>query len=301
VTGSPIALFVGDFSLDTTVLVDHAPDPDEKVVASGMVEDCGGVVANAAVACHLAGQRSEFLCATGDDPAAGTCRSRLAARGVAVRDTPVAGPTTRALITLDTGGEKRLVLAKGVTMYPPVAACDAVDLDGVAWVHTALYDAEAAIALTGRCQHADVPWSIDLEPATIDRGLDLIASCLRGAETVFVNSRAATLLGETPDVVLFEAGVRTVVFTGGPDGARWRSPAERVTVGVPPAIGPVVDSTGAGDCLAGSFVARRLQGEAPAAALTYAVLAASLSCTRLGVQGSYPERAAVQNLMTTAS
>lgn len=296
-----IALFVGDVSLDTTVLVDHAPDPDEKVVASGMVEDCGGVVANAAVACHLAGQRSEFLGATGDDMAAGICRTRLAGRGVAVRDIPVTGPVTRALITLDTDGEKRLVLAGGVSMYPPTAACEAVDLDGVAWVHTALYDIEAAVVLTARCRQAGVPWSIDLEPATLDGGLDPIASCLRGAETVFVNSRAAALLGNSPDEVLFDAGVHSVVLTGGPDGARWHGAGGRATVPTPRLDRPIVDTTGAGDCLAGSFVARRLQGEEPAAALTYAVLAASLSVTGLGAQGSYPDRTTVQTLMTTAS
>lgn len=296
---TPIALFAGDVSFDTTVLVDHAPDPDEKVVASGMVEDCGGVVANAAVACRLAGQRSEFLCAIGDDPAAGICRARLTARGVTLRDTPVSGPASRAIITLDTGGEKRLVLARGLSMYPPVASCDNVDLDGVAWIHTALYDVEAATALIGRCRSAGVPWSIDLEPATIESGLSL--PCLRGAETVFVNARAAALLGGSPETVLFEAGVRAVVLTGGPDGAQWCGPTERNVVAVPPLAGPVVDSTGAGDCLAGSFIARRLQGETPVAALTYAVLAASLSCTRLGAQRSYPDRAAVQNLLTTAS
>lgn len=303
---APIALFVGDVSLDTTVLVDHAPDPDEKVVASGMVDDCGGVVANATVACHLAGQRSQFLGATGDDMAAGICRTRLAGRGVAVRDVPVTGPVTRALITLGTDGEKRLVLARGVSMYPPASACEAVDLDGVAWVHTALYDIEAAVVLTARCRRAGVPWSIDLEPATLDGGLDPIASCLRGAETVFVNSRAAALLGDSPDEVLLDAGVRSIVRTGGPDGARWHGAgghgaSGRATVLAPGLERSVVDTTGAGDCLAGSFVAERLQGEEPATALSYAVLAASLSVTGLGAQGSYPDRAAVQTFMTAAS
>lgn len=299
--GSKTALFVGDVSLDTSVLVHHAPDPDEKVVATGLIEDCGGVVANAAVACHLAGHPAKIVCATGDDPAAQLCLSRLARHGVAVQETRMTGPTTRAFVTLDAGGEKRLVLAKGVSMYPPMASCEAVDLDDVAWVHTALYDIEAAAALIDRCRRSGIPWSIDLEPATLDRGLPAISSCLRGAEAVFTNSRAVALLGETPQATLFEAGVRAVILTGGPDGARWLTPAEQVRVGVPSRIGPVVDSTGAGDCLAGSFVARRLSGETPTSALSYAVLAASLSCTRLGAQSSYQDWSTIRRLMTTAS
>ena len=44
------ALFAGDVSLDTTVVVAHVPEPDEKVHSSALVEDVGGVVTNAAIA-----------------------------------------------------------------------------------------------------------------------------------------------------------------------------------------------------------------------------------------------------------
>lgn len=287
-----VALFAGDVSLDASVLVPHAPDPDEKVVATDVAEDCGGVVANAAVACRLAGVPVTFLCSVGDDEAAGRCVSRLTERGVTVRPTRTAGPTARAFITLDGDGEKRLVLAKGVSMYPPAAACATAGLDGVAWLHTALYDIEAATALIDRCRHAGVPWSIDLEPATFESGLP--EACLRGAEVVFVNSRAVAALGEDADTTLFANGVREVVRTGGPYGAEWRTPADAAKAAVPPGLGPVVDSTGAGDCLAGSFVARRLAGDPVASALDYAVTAASLSCTRLGAQLSYPDGAEVR-------
>ena len=288
------AVFAGDVSLDSSVLVPHAPGPDEKVIAAELVEDCGGVVANAAVACHLAGAPARFAGAIGDDPAGRSCVSRLGERGVAVRPTRMAGPTARAFVTLAGDGEKRLVLAKGVSMYPPPEACEAIDLDDAGWLHTALYDVGAAAGLIDRCRRSGVPWSIDLEPATFGSGLPAVAACLRGAEVVFVNARATALLGEGAETALFAAGVRAVVETGGPSGARWRTPADQVTARVPAGIGPIVDSTGAGDCLAGSFVARRLCGETPATALNYAVLAASLSCTRLGAQRSYPDRGAIR-------
>lgn len=289
-----VALFAGDIGLDTTVVVDHVPEPDEKVLTSEFVEDVGGVAPNSAAACRLAGHPATLLCSVGTDPAAEVCVTRLGTHGVAVRHEALDGLTTRALITLDRRGEKRLVLATGVSMYPTPAACRAVDLAEVSWVHTVLYDVVAGATLIGRCRDAGIPWSIDLEPATLGSGPDTVRSCVAGADVVFVNARAAAILGPEPARRLFRAGARAVVLTDGPAGARWTVPGEaEVVVPVPPGSPPVVDTTGAGDCLAGSFVARRLAGAPPLTALRYAVAAASLSCGRVGGLASYTDQAGV--------
>jgi ribokinase len=288
------ALFAGDISFDTTVLVDHVPEPDEKVLTTEFVEDVGGVASNAAAACQLAGVPATLLCSLGNDQAAATCLANLTRRGVTVRHESVHGPTTRALITLERHGEKRLVLATGVSMYPTTARCRSVPLDGVGWIHTAVYDAGASAALIERCRLAGIPWSIDLEPATLTGGLDALASTLHGTAVAFVNTRAAAVLGPDPERALFAAGVRAVVRTDGAAGARWCVPGEQTTVPVPAAVTTIVDSTGAGDCLAGSFLAQRLLGHEPLAALRYAVTAASHSCGRLGGQSAYAGHAEVE-------
>jgi ribokinase len=289
------ALFAGDISFDTTVLVDHVPEPDEKVLTTEFVEDVGGVASNAAAACQLAGVPATLLCSLGTDQAAATCLANLTRRGVTVLHEPVQGPTTRALITLERHGEKRLVLATGVSMYPTTARCRSVPLDGVAWMHTAVYDAAASAALIQRCRVAGIPWSIDLEAATLSGGLDALAPTLHGTAVAFVNTRAAAVLGTAPARQLFAAGVQAVVRTDGAAGARWCVPAEQTTtVPVPEVVTTVVDSTGAGDCLAGSFVAQRLLGQGPLAALRYAVTAASLSCGRLGGQSAYAGHAEIE-------
>jgi len=287
------ALFAGDISFDTTVLVDHVPEPDEKVLTTEFVEDVGGVASNAAAACQLAGVPATLLCSLGTDQAAATCLANLTRRGVTVRHEPVQGPTTRALITLERHGEKRLVLATGVSMYPTTAQCRSVPLDGVGWMHTAVYDASASAALIERCRLAGIPWSIDLEPATLSGVLDAPAATLHGTAVAFVNTRAAAVLGTGPERQLFAAGVQAVVRTDGAAGARWCVPAEQTTVAVPEAVTAIVDSTGAGDCLAGTFVAQRLLGHGPLAALRYAVTAASLSCGRLGGQSAYAGHAEI--------
>jgi ribokinase len=289
------ALFAGDVSLDTTVVVDHVPEPDEKVHASALVEDVGGVVANAAIACRLAGARVAFLATFGDDLAGDICQSRLQARGIEPYTSRRPGTTSRALITLDAQGEKRLVLAAGVSLAPDELACLDVDLTDVTWLHTAAYDLAATTALTGRCRAAGIGWSLDLEPATLHDGLTPLRSCLDGASAVFVNSRAAAMLGSDPTHALLAAGVSQVVYTLGAVGARLRSADADVLVDAPISAEPVVDTTGAGDCLAGTFVAALCSGQQAVDALRQAVTAASLSCRRLGGPASYPPPADVQN------
>jgi ribokinase len=297
VTPPGTALFAGDVSLDTTVVIDHVPDPDEKVHSSALVEDVGGVVTNAAIACRLAGVPATLVATLGDDLAGQICRARLHEHGIDPNVATRQGITSRALIMLDAHGEKRLVLAAGVSLAPDERTCLDVDLVTTSWLHTAAYDRAATIALVDRCRAAAIPWSLDLEPATLGDGLAPLRRCLDGAAAVFVNARAAALLGPDPAGTLLAAGVRQVICTLGADGARLHTTAEEVLVAAPTTAEPVVDTTGAGDCLAGTYIAELCSGRVPADALRRAVTAASMSCRRLGGPASYPRRDDVQNAL----
>lgn len=281
-------LFVGDVSWDTTTLVAHVPAPDEKVIAEDLVEGVGGVVANAAAAAALAGTAVSFACALTADDTGARVREALEAMGIDVVAAGSDGPMCRALVLLDRHGEKRLVLSPGATMYPAEATVTALDLDRVAWVHTAAYDPAATALLTRRCRRAGVPWSIDLEPATMPSGVGDLADALQGAQTVFVNGRAVATLGPDPVGRLLDSGAHEVVLTQGPDGATWTDGSIWLHAAAPTLAAAVRDTTGAGDALAGWFVSARVDGSSPGTALARAVLAASVSCTRLGASPSYP-------------
>jgi ribokinase len=282
----PRALFVGDVSWDTTVVVDRLPEPDEKVHTDRFTEDAGGVVTNAAVACTLAGVPARLACPLPDDLPGRSAAAALRERGVAVEGEPVDGPTCRVVVLLDPTGEKRLVLAPGTSMYPSRAAVAALSLDA-AWVHTALYDLEAGADLLARCAVAGVPCSVDLEPATIPADPTALEPVLASCRTVFVNTRAATLLAPT---TLAALGVPEVVETLGAIGARLTTPDGTLDVPAPTPTRPVRDTTGAGDALAGWYVAERGRGAAPSDALRAAVAAASFSVGAVGASASYPTR-----------
>ncbi|KWX67796.1 carbohydrate kinase family protein, partial [Mycobacterium sp. NAZ190054] len=259
--------FVGDVGIDTTVLLPAVPAPDEKMVADELHEATGGVVANAAVAAARTGADVTLFTAAGDDIFGRSIPARLADEGIDVHVEWSAKATCRAIILVDGGGEKRLVLAPDVAMYPGIDTVDALNLDAAAWLHTAAYDRPASARLIERCRAAGVPVSIDLEPATMPGGLPDLSAHLAGCHTVFLNERAAAAIG--PDAVdrILDLGAREVVETLGPRGVRLHHDGASVAITPPRIDAPVVDTTGAGDALAGWHAVRRAAGDGAAAAL----------------------------------
>jgi ribokinase len=284
----PVALFAGDGTLDLTLHMPRLPEPDEKVHVQAASESAGGVIANAAVACAMAGGAARALIQAGADDAGARVLAELAARGVDVSASTQSGENCRVVVLIEPHGEKRLLLYPGSSLYPSLAQARTVGLGDIGWLHTAVYDRTAASALIDRCRAAGIAWSIDLEPASFAGGIASLAPHLAGAAIVFCNSRAASALGADAVACLQAMGVRAVILTEGPGGATWCEGGTRQHVAAP-AVTPV-DTTGAGDCLAGWVVAGLMEGRAQDLALADAVRAASLSCTRPGAQLSYPTR-----------
>jgi ribokinase len=86
------------------------------------------------------------------------------------------------------------------------------------------------------------------------------------------------------------------VHTKGAEGAGYHSRSASFFVPAPVGL-PVIDTTGAGDCLAGWFVAGLAAGLPPQENLRRAVTAASLSCARIGGQISFPDYATVASYL----
>jgi ribokinase len=286
------ALFVGDVSWDTTVLADRLPEPDEKVVIDKLVENIGGVVANSAIACALAGASVGLIAPVASDSAGAAARAAASQYGVDAQLEATGGATTRAIILLDGDGEKRLFLVPGAQMYPSSDVIESLVLENVGWMHTALYDHPIAARLIQRCREVGIPWSIDLEPATIPSDIGQLAEHLRGCQTVIANARATERLGPNAVDTLFHLGAQEVVETLGPEGVRFHLPGRPPMMVRPlPRTAPVCDTTGAGDALAGWFVAERMRGSTHEIVLAHAVAAASLSVGSLGASTSYPRYA----------
>jgi len=284
------ALFAGDVSIDLTMTCAHMPAPDEKVNVDRVVEAPGGVAANAAVACALAGTASRLVISTGDDALGEWLVEQIKTRGVDVFSSVNQGPTCRVVIVLEPHGEKRLLLHQGVSMYPSRQQLARISLNNVGWFHSAVYDISAAKVMIDRCREQQIPWSFDLEPSTFPGGIETLGDLIDGAAVLFCNARSIEKIGDGAVARLLSMGAASVVETLGSIGARLHTGSGFVDVPAPLAAAAVVDTTGSGDCLAGWFISERLQGIGAEQALRTATAAATLSCQRLGAQSSYPPR-----------
>ena len=287
------ALFVGDASWDTTIVTPRLPEVDEKVVVPNLFDCPGGVVANAAMAFVRTGAPAEMLAAVGDDLAGAEIVAGLERTGLVVIADRMRGRSSRAVTVLadGCGGEKRLFLAPGPTIYPSVSAIRAAELADVSWVHTALYDLTAGLELAARCRHAGIRFSVDLEPATIPADAAALAPALDGCAAVMINSRAKAKLGTEGLAWLSALIAGEVIETLGPDGVRINHAAgDSYVIPAPALAADPVDTTGAGDAFAGWYIAELMAGSPPLVAAETAVAAATYSVQRLGTYSSYPDR-----------
>lgn len=286
------ALVVGDAGYDITVRVVRRPGADEKAVALEHVRHAGGVGANTAVALTRLGARCALVASVGDDEFGRLVADDLAQEGVELANfARRSGERTYYSLSLvDSTGEKALVVVPDGRLYPVSDQLPETWPSTARWLHTVPYDPDQAARWTALATQAGVAVSIDLEPATFEAGgLAPLRACLRGADTVIVNARAAASLGgdEPARTILFDLGVSTVVLTRGPDGVVVSQPTNGPLAIRPPHV-DVVDTTGAGDAFAGAYVYGRLTGLGAHEAARLGCIAGALACRRLGAQAGLP-------------
>ena len=258
---------VGSLNIDLVTRVARHPAPGETVRGDGL--DClpGGKGANQALAAARAGATT-LLC--GRIGADGTAyRAGLTERGVDCSGVLVEPdmPSGHAVIAVDKRGENTIVVIAGANDAMTAAEverhADAITRADVLLLQleipllSVLRAAELARAAGVRVLLNPSPWSVP--PAEL----------LAVADPLVVNEHEAA---ELP-------GGGEVCVTLGARGARWGDQA------VPAPAGPIVDTTGAGDSLAGALAAALAAGADRATALRLAVAAGTAACGWIGAQG----------------
>jgi sugar/nucleoside kinase (ribokinase family) len=272
------------------LVCDHPVDSPSQ--ADAFVPRFGGDVANAAVTAARQGAQVALAGAAGNDAWGAWLRDRLAREGVALDwfalldgvSTPV------AFVTVDSGGEPAYAFygdsaAAGVRLADGLADCDALFFTS----NSLLDEQERMLALTARRQALD-----DGKPLVVDANLrpgrwaatatavSVVRGCVPHATLLKCNRAEACVLTERDDPAaaadaLLSMGAASVVVTLGADGALLRGAAG--TLDVPGVPASPVDTTGAGDAVSGTLLARlTASGYDPAVlpdALTEAVIAAA--------------------------
>lgn len=120
--------------------------------------------------------------------------------------------------------------------------------------------------------------SVDSFEKFVQEFPDLTMQMFRRASLIFVNEVEFELIHQFGDTV-FDA---PIILKKGKEGAVYMQGKEVYTVPAPMVV--PIDTTGAGDVLAGAFLAQRAQGIPIEKALEQAVKTASLSVTEFGVE-----------------
>jgi sugar/nucleoside kinase (ribokinase family) len=136
----------------------------------------------------------------------------------------------------------------------------------------------AAQAILGRLATTGAPFSADFHLASATQLMTSVQANLPGATAVFVNTAELAIL----ERVIDPRALRLVVVSDGPRPAMVLRHGEVTASALPQAV-RVMEVTGAGDTLAGTFLAAAAHGLSDGDALRAAVLAAAEAVARPGL------------------
>ncbi|HEX9762129.1 MAG TPA: ribokinase [Acidimicrobiia bacterium] len=305
---------VGSINHDLTVLAPHHPHPGETVMGLGHYGGSGGKGANQAMAAARAGATVAMIGMVGDDEHGRALTRALADEGIDVGGVgvdPVA-PTGLAVITLDDQAENTIVVSPGancslspewVEASPFLRSAPTV----LAQLEVPLQAVEAAASIAAGLFILNAAPARELPRGLLERVDVLVLNRSELAMLTGVMSERVDRVGSTARLI---EGPGSVVVTLGAKGAvvisRWE-----VTVGAErPAVfsgsevthleSPVVevvDTTGAGDAFCGALAASLAGGKTFIEAVTWAVAAGALACSRAGAQAAMPTAAEIADLL----
>jgi ribokinase len=289
--GPPVVVVVGD------VMVDVVARPAGPLVAGGdtaaaITVGFGGSAANLAVAAARAGAEVHLVAAVGHDGAGRSAADALVAAGVQVHLTRSRRPTGTVVTLVDADGQRTMLSDRGANLDLGAGAVPADLLAPGHHLHLSGYvlldqaTRPAGLAALGAAMAAGMTRSLDPSaappgPADVGRWVAVV----EGAEWCCVNlaeGRALTGAESPEDVAAaLAAHFGQVTVTLGPAGvvvAGGEAPPECF----PAPAATVLDTTGAGDAFAGTWLARRLAGDDVGSAARLALAAASAAVGSIG-------------------
>ncbi|MBM3516554.1 MAG: ribokinase [Alphaproteobacteria bacterium] len=302
-------VILGVFVADTTYRAARPPRLGETVLGSRFALGPGGKGSNQSVAAARLGANVHLITRLGDDPFADMAAKTWAEAGVnaaVIRD-PASYTGAAYIFIEEVTGDNAIIICPGAaaaigendveanaaliraaTVFvtqleqPLAAAVHALEIAHAAGVATILNPAPAAPlpdAVFALCDY--------ITPNETE------AEALTGIAVTSVD--AARRAGD----ILLGKGVGAVVITMGEAGALLHARGASAMI---PAfrVGPVVETTGAGDAFTAGFAVALSRGLEPAEAVRFGCAAAGVSVTRPGAAAAMPTLAEVKTVLALA-
>ncbi len=278
-------LVIGNATIDRLYRVDRLPVEGESVLATRTAGEPGGKGLNQAVMAARTGASVAFLTMLGSDQAGDHLQAFLTQNGLAQRwlhRHP--GLSDESLVVVGPAGENLIVTTRSaisaLTETDVSTALDALEAPGLVLLQGNL-DAELTTAALARAKalgHCTL-----LNPSPVQEGF---VEALSFTDILIANAQEADGYARLP--------VPIRITTLGAAGARLESAGCNRLIEAPRT--EVVDTTGAGDVVAGVLAGRLAQGEPVEQALTLGVRAASLKVGRAGTGNALPTAAEIEAL-----
>jgi len=278
---------LGSINIDLVYKVSHFPAPGETLTTLDHQRTLGGKGANQSIALARAGTDVRHIGAT--SPEDQWLRAEMRGSGVDISGIQDSGLATgHAIVSVSVDGENQILLFPGANHDIDMEAAGH-RLDTAAAGDWALLQNETNGGAEFVAAARDRGLKIAYSAAPFDAGVT--AGLLPHTDLLIVNEGEAEALAAMLGRPATAAGIPHLVITRGGEGADYAG--EAGTFHQPAFEVDVVDTTGAGDCFFGYFLAEIAAGGAVPQALRLASAAAALHVTRQGAGAAIPDRAAV--------
>lgn len=295
-------LCIGDVDVDMVITLPEVPGPDEKINGALAVRSPGGMAANVAVGLARLGTPVRLIAAVGDDADGTFLRDRLHHEGVDTGSLVLrmGVPTFTCIVMVTAGGEKSLIRVVTDAYLPRQDEITAQDFADVSHLHMTLGSAPLTAHAFSIAKKLGVARSLDMETADI-LSVDAVdlAGILGMTDILFCSRNALHKAQEMFSAAEIDPGkvrgLRHSLITRGPDGAELQTPDRWLEV---PGhrIAPV-DTTGAGDSFAATFLHAIRGGQSEEDALKLSNAAGALSALALGAQSGLPTEGAIARFL----
>lgn len=287
-------LCTGNMVLD--ILVRPVIQPEHwagTTLVESIEQSLGGNGANTSYTLGMLGVPVRLLSMAGADAFGEAVRAKLQSAGVDTSGVRCSvAPTSTSVVLVNPGGERRFLHLAGSSfeIWLPADEFEVELAQGVSHYHLA-----TPFTLTRmrphwpeflrRAKARGIHTSLDTQWDSQGRWIDDIAPCLPNLDLLFLNEDEARMLtGATEPAqvarVLQGHGAHTIVLKlGGQGCAVFTAENEQR---VPGFSVPVVDTTGAGDCFAGGYLAALARGASHAEAARFANAVGALVVQQLG-------------------
>jgi ribokinase len=254
----------------------------------------GGSAANTAAWLAAAGAAVTLIGRVGDDAVGRQVQAELSATGIADR-LQIDGdrPTGTCLVLVTPGGERTMVPDPGANAALDPGDLDPADFTAPGHVHVSGYAIlggarPAALAALALARSAAMTVSVDAASAAplAAFGAEAFSELLGSDLLLFANAAESQILSGATDpgegARLLAARFGQAVVKAGAHGAYWSDGDGPVSFAAAVAVRQVIDTTGAGDAFAATFLAATHSGATPDDALTAANRMAATACGIIG-------------------